>query len=464
LGGAEYGVQIKLKGSNLDLFKSQQMSSSEFEVNSFEAFVDLIPLVLDSFYVLKCRYIQELRSLCNKNLKKISARTKIEKNYPEIELFQRFEDSFFEMVPNRDNFFHDVNKLITQIYGEKVKLISWHQATSFKQNIIDFSIPELEENYIYWDEDVNPILCYHFINVIYKLKYKESTYDKKLLNCKEILKSITIPFVFYDSLKVPLLYNQDFTNLNISVAECYDFLSGEIIQNNDFKYKILKTQGDSDSTLCLFLGHESVDFNRSYTDELGIITSSIAHELNNPLAGILAALDVLLLDDLEEETLAELIEMKDGVSRARKLVMTFLGFSKNDNDNTGTDGNLKDSFIQSIELTRARLIENNLKLEYQFSGQDPTNIKVSESFMTMLFYLLIGEMVTVLQRKALVQNQKSDRIEITVHLEEKKISLLFPNSDETYARCRESKLFTYLLNSLDFTLNTSDHQLVFIRN
>ena len=61
------------------------------------------------------------------------------------------------------------------------------------------------------------------------------------------------------------------------------------------------------------------------SEELGIISSSIAHELNNPLGGILAGLSVLLLEDLEMENRLSLEEMKRGTERCRQLINIFLG-------------------------------------------------------------------------------------------------------------------------------------------
>lgn len=63
--------------------------------------------------------------------------------------------------------------------------------------------------------------------------------------------------------------------------------------------------------------------------ELGTIGSSIAHELNNPLGGMLSFLQLILMDLKKDSPLfADIKEMEKAVFRCRDIVLNLLGFAR----------------------------------------------------------------------------------------------------------------------------------------
>ncbi|PWU14648.1 MAG: hypothetical protein C5B49_12780 [Bdellovibrio sp.] len=63
--------------------------------------------------------------------------------------------------------------------------------------------------------------------------------------------------------------------------------------------------------------------------ELGIIGSSIAHELNNPLGGILSFVQMMKMDMKPTDPLyPDILEMEQGVLRCRDIVQNLLGFTR----------------------------------------------------------------------------------------------------------------------------------------
>ena len=100
---------------------------------------------------------------------------------------------------------------------------------------------------------------------------------------------------------------------------------------------------------------------------LGELAACVAHELNNPLAGILAALSLLSLeDDWSLDALADLNDMKNGAKRAKELVEIFLGFSKF-SPAAAKVPSIKDSLDQAINLLKFRMIESNLRLGMKYT-------------------------------------------------------------------------------------------------
>lgn len=63
--------------------------------------------------------------------------------------------------------------------------------------------------------------------------------------------------------------------------------------------------------------------------ELGTIGSSIAHELNNPLGGLLSYLQLIRMDlPKNDPMLPDLVEMEKGALRCRDIIQNLLGFTR----------------------------------------------------------------------------------------------------------------------------------------
>ncbi|MBC7429885.1 MAG: hypothetical protein H7336_14825, partial [Bacteriovorax sp.] len=142
---------------------------------------------------------------------------------------------------------------------------------------------------------------------------------------KKIFSKIPYPMAVISSLGDLLIYNESFAKIGLLPKECLRFKnleSAEIFQNFykirriDFPINLIQVSyfvfytAEKDQ---IQKTGEKVNKKASSVDELGIISSSIAHELNNPLAGILAALSLLSLeDDWTPDALSDLEDMKSG--------------------------------------------------------------------------------------------------------------------------------------------------------
>lgn len=63
--------------------------------------------------------------------------------------------------------------------------------------------------------------------------------------------------------------------------------------------------------------------------EIGTIGSSIAHELNNPLAGMLSYVQLIKMDlDVQSELFNDIKDMEDGIKRCRDIIENLLGFTR----------------------------------------------------------------------------------------------------------------------------------------
>lgn len=235
---------------------------------------------------------------------------------------------------------------------------------------------------------------------------------------KKIFSKIPYPMAVISNLGDLLVYNESFAKIGILPKECLRFKDQESLEIFQQYYKVRRIEFPINlinvSYFVFYTSEEreksesskttsSTESMKGGVDELGIISSSIAHELNNPLAGILAALSLLSLeDDWLEDELNDLDDMRNGAKRCKELVEIFLGFSKFSLTVAQTPS-IKDSVDQAINLLRFRMIESNLRLEMKYTPTlERFSHQINTSIMSMIFYLIFNELMTAFAHERLI--------------------------------------------------------------
>ncbi len=101
--------------------------------------------------------------------------------------------------------------------------------------------------------------------------------------------------------------------------------------------------------------------------EIGTIGSSIAHELNNPLGGILSFVQLIKMDLKPEDPIYEdIVSMEEGVRRCKEIIQNLLGFTRNPEVDEEKDLDLREVLQRAIKIielqTKSRGIEVKLHL------------------------------------------------------------------------------------------------------
>ncbi len=110
---------------------------------------------------------------------------------------------------------------------------------------------------------------------------------------------------------------------------------------------------------------ESLKFERRILEsskmaELGTIGSSIAHQLNNPIGGMLSHIQLLLMDlnrlefqsnQQRDDLRIELKEMEAGTRRCGQIVQDLLGFTRRSHEAEASPQDLMDILRQAIKIT-----------------------------------------------------------------------------------------------------------------
>lgn len=290
--------------------------------------------------------------------------------------------------------------------------------------------------------------------ILYNLLETFTYIHEKLIEfsfLKENLNTDDIPAIVFDHFDSIVYEAASFKELEIHQKDLPKILNrGSFIKNN-CQYSIHKESLNDNIIYRFILEDNSIENGNS--KDLGIITSSIAHELNNPLAGILAALEVFELEDLPSETLEEILVMKKTILRCRALVKTFLGFSKV--QDTEESSNIEEAVGQALELAKFRMIESNLNITNSLSVMKNFEKTFNLSIMTMTIYIIINELVTIFSHRKLVENNKDGFLEFKFKIHESKIEIIFNpiKIDSTFLK--NSKLFNHLIESMrgEFRIN-----------
>ena len=166
--------------------------------------------------------------------------------------------------------------------------------------------------------------------------------------------------------------------------EVYQVYSNVLIDNQGMSY----FQMYRDITQSLNLERQVIE--SAKMAELGTISSSIAHELNNPIGGMLNFLQLMKMDlSGEESYYDDIAEIEAGTQKCRSIVQNLLGFSRRSSENSIEKINLIEVLDQAIKITELKTRSIGIQIEPDF----PTN----EIFIAGRFNLLAHAFRNILQ-------------------------------------------------------------------
>lgn len=105
--------------------------------------------------------------------------------------------------------------------------------------------------------------------------------------------------------------------------------------------------------------------------ELGTIGSSIAHELNNPLGGILSFTQLIKMDmDPKHPLYPDVVEMEAGVQRCKEIVQNLLGFTRDPNADREGAVSLKEVCLRSLKIVELQTKSQGIEVRLHFPADD----------------------------------------------------------------------------------------------
>ena len=306
------------------------------------------------------------------------------------------------------------------------------------------------------------VLLYQHIERYYKVHQYKLSFDYKKTLWDEALQEIPYPIALVTDDAELLKFNELFKKMNVLPSQCLQFKNHESVEIDSTVYLVKKKMTvlrNSNLSLVSFFPagekvDEAFDITTMTSQDLGIISSSVAHELNNPLAGILAAINLLELEEWQEEESLMLKEMKESASRCRDLIAIFLGFSRAKSINQ-EHGEIGQGLSQAIDLLRFRMIQDEARLEINYQKDNSFGPNLSLSLSTMVFYLILGELMTLFNHQRLIDGEVKKEIQLNVIENQKRLEIHYDKSLRIEKRVKESKLLHYLVNSLGLDIEVT---------
>lgn len=132
--------------------------------------------------------------------------------------------------------------------------------------------------------------------------------------------------------------------------------------------------------------------------ELGTIGSSIAHELNNPLGGMLSFLQLILMDLRPGQPHhAEIKEMEKAVLRCRDIVQNLLSFARKQDPGEFKDTDLNDVIDRALKLTELQSKSKGIALD--FARQAPAFISGNLNSLSQALCNILNNAIDAISEK-----------------------------------------------------------------
>lgn len=161
--------------------------------------------------------------------------------------------------------------------------------------------------------------------------------------------------------------------------------------------------------------------------ELGTISSSIAHELNNPLGGMLNFTQLIKMDlKGDEDYYNDIVEIENGIQKCKLIVQNLLGFSRVDDFSEHKPLEIHDVIQRAILVVELRTRALGIKIDFSTS-------KDKKVFVEGRFNQMAHAICNVLQNsyESILEKRKSTEdysgnieILISVNFENVKVDIL----------------------------------------
>ena len=158
--------------------------------------------------------------------------------------------------------------------------------------------------------------------------------------------------------------------------------------------------------------------------ELGTIGSSIAHELNNPLGGILSYVQLLKMDlPGDSAILDDIREMEKGVLRCRDIVQNLLNFTRSPGDEEKRQVDLRDVIKRAVAILELKTRSHGIEIK---STIPETAVLIEGHFnqLTQALQNVLQSALVSIQEKMLSQRGFQPVLEINLQIQVHEISLV----------------------------------------
>lgn len=165
---------------------------------------------------------------------------------------------------------------------------------------------------------------------------------------------------------------------------------------------------NSDQTLYINLYHDITEalklevqiLDSSREAEIGLVGSSIAHELNNPLAGIISFIQVIKMDLQKTDSYYEdIVQMENAALRCKDIIQNLLGFSRLAPLSEPGFIDLREVIQQSKEIFELKAKSSGIEVSLDLP-ENPTKIEGQINLLTQaISHLMTMALSTIVEER-----------------------------------------------------------------
>lgn len=334
---------------------------------------------------------------------------------------------------------------------------------------VDYEIYKVSKSDMTEDIIRKLILFSMFQNNFEQQKHKLLVADFMINFYESVFQLAPFPIAIELSERDLIWQNKTFSNLKLLPRNVKKMSDNENIHTAHGFFVVYKHQFkifDLEYKL-VYLAQQSEKFTNA-SEDLGIMTSSLAHEMNNPLSAIKAAIEVIGIIDKNFQKQDTLDQMLVSINRCLQLVKIFLGFTKasyqlgNSTVIASDRIPFRDCWDYAMQLMRTRLVSTNLRLNFQWNVKQQFVVGNS-NILTMMIYWLLSQFVNSIERRLLVSQNFSHDQQFNIAEDELSISIVFdvPVKD-IFLAMEQSLLIKHLLEIEGLSLNLNlDNEIFF---
>lgn len=180
--------------------------------------------------------------------------------------------------------------------------------------------------------------------------------------------------------------------------------------------------------------------------ELGIIGSSIAHELNNPLGGMLNFLQLMKMDLKKEDPIFDdVTDMESAAKRCKDIVESLLGFARKSNTENDDSFDFNDVIHHSLKLVEIQTKSMGIQVDW---SRDSRALMMSGNSNQLVQALrnILQNSIEAIERKKELDNGFIGHIELDVSVKGKTLVLEIQDNGDGIPADALPKIFNPLFS------------------
>lgn len=190
-------------------------------------------------------------------------------------------------------------------------------------------------------------------------------------------------------------------------------------------------------------------FEASKLAELGTIGSSIAHELNNPLGGILSFLQLILLDMKNGHRLhSDIKAMEQATLRCRDIVQNLLSFARKQDLGSFVEVDLRDVVEKAVKLIELQSKSKGIAIVNKDPGQ-PFPVSASENALSQAVCNLLQNSIDAISDKLGTDPLYPGRISLELNRDESTAYLRVSDNGTGIRSEHQTRIFNPLFTTRD---------------